>query len=301
MQNDLLANFIQEINHSNNEVNKISVIKGNHKIAEYSWKENRVQNMHSIAKTLVSMAVGFVIEEYSLTIDHSVAQLFSEYIHEKNKEILSQVTLHHLLSLSLGQGEPYLMMDQRNMMKEEDWITYVLNRPFKYKAGENFLYSNTGPYLSGVAVERYIEAELSNYLKEKVFHPLGIKLHDWEKDPLGHTFGAGGVFLTPKDFERLILLLLNDGKYEGEKILPEHWVEVASTPHIELNPENGYATHYGYGLWIDERTDSFRADGAFGQLGIIFRSKNSAVIVSSNAADNESLLEKIYRLIYPKL
>lgn len=298
---NLLESFISEINDSKQRVNQISVITKDETIAEYRWNEPRPQNMHSIAKTFVSMGIGFAIEEGYLRLSDTLLELLPEYVTPDNRDVLSRLTIHHLLTLSLGQDKRYLMMGQRELLEEEDWIRFCLNQPFSNEKVDAFLYSNVGPYLAGRLIEKVTHQDLSCFLKPRLFEPLAISDVHWEKDPTGHTFGAGGIVLYPEDFKKVAQLYLNDGRWQGKQILPKNWVRYSYTKHISVDQPDDYSTHYGYGLWINERDQTYRADGAFGQLAVVYPQKEKAIVLTSEQADNRQCLEKISRLIYPYL
>lgn len=84
--------------------------------------------------------------------------------------------------------------------------------PFKFKPGTHFVYNNVGPYLAGILVQRRAGCDLVSYLTPRLFSHIGIKRPTWETDPLGNSFGAGGLFPIRI---RLSLLLPNAVKVKN--------------------------------------------------------------------------------------
>ena len=89
----------------------------------------------------------------------------------------------------------------------------------------SLLYNNVGPYLAGILVQRRAGCDLTEYLMPRLFGPLGIWRPTWECDPLGNTFGAGGLMLTLSELHRFGLLYLNEGMWNGQQLISREWVK----------------------------------------------------------------------------
>lgn len=299
--NPILEDFVHEINQSNQKMNGIKIIQRGELRAEYHWKEEQIQNVHSVAKSFLSTAIGFALEEKVLTLDENLTEYFSEYVNEKNQTDLEKVTGRHLLSMSHGQDASYLMMDQREEMTQTDWVTFSLNQPFTHHPGKHFLYSNVGPYLLGVVLQKRTGQNLVDYLQPRLFEPLEISQVKWTKDPVNNTFAAGGLYLTLTDLVKYGQLYLQKGKWAGQQILSSDWVKQASTPFIETDSEDSFTKYYGYGFWIHPNRRIYRADGAFGQMVMIIPKKEAVITIISEGTETAENMEKIFRLIYPRL
>ena len=134
-------------------------------------------------------------------------------------ENLRRATVRDLLTMCLGQSRPMLMGSQRPLYAEDDWVRLALSAPFDYMPGTRFVYNNVGPYLAGILVQRRAGCDLAAYLTPRLFKPLGIRRPTWESDPMGNTFGAGGLFLTLSEFHRFGLLYLNGGNWDGRQLV----------------------------------------------------------------------------------
>lgn len=99
------------------------------------------------------------------------------------------------------------MGEQRPFYEEDNWVKISLAIPFKYNPGTHFVYNNVGPYLAGILVQRRPGCDLVSYLTPRLFSKLGIKRPTLETDPLGNSFGAGGLFLTLMTESGRILVL----------------------------------------------------------------------------------------------
>jgi CubicO group peptidase (beta-lactamase class C family) len=111
------------------------------------------------------------------------------------------------------------------------------------------------------------------YAEQHLFAPLGIDEYHWKKTPLGLPDTEGGLYLEPEDLAKLGYLFLHDGMWEGERLLPEGWVEASVHPWVEdIDPDNGRIDPgYGYQWWVFgddevERPLVYAARGYGGQL-----------------------------------
>lgn len=144
----------------------------------------------------------------------------------------------------------------------------------------------------GILVQRRSGCDLVSYLTPRLFSKIGIKRPTWETDPLGNSFGAGGLFLTLSELHKFGLFYLNKGKWNGKQILSEKWIE-ESTKAADV----GY---YGYLFWRGEY-NSFRADGKYSQISMILPKKNAVVSFVSECRRGDELLKTVYELVCAKL
>lgn len=259
------------------------------------WKDGRLvlskdydgemrRNQYSASKSVTSVAVGIALKEGLLSLEERLTEAFPEDIPARPCENLQKATVRDLLTMGLGQGQGYLMGEQRPFLQEEDWVKYALSLPFAYAPGEKFVYNNVGPYLAGVLVQRRAGCDLVSYLTPRLFKPMGLQRPTWEADPQGQTFGAGGLFLCVSELLKFGRLCLQNGQWEGRQLVPAEYLAAASKKQIE-NGEEGY----GYLFWRGAR-DSFRADGKYGQYAIVFPAENAVVATNAELPDQRKLL-----------
>jgi len=108
---------------------------------------------------------------------------------------------------------------------------------------------------------------MDEYLKPRLFEPLGITDYLWEKCPRGITKGGWGLFMHTEDMAKLGQLYLNKGKWNGKQIIPESWAEASVMKKVD-SIEGTYG--YGYQLWMEERPGSFEYNGMLGQNVLIY-------------------------------
>lgn len=261
-------------------------------IAQNHWDEECRRNLYSASKSFTSCAVGFAVQEGLLGLEERLTDAFSDDLPEPVSEKLSKATVRDLLTMCLGQESPQLMGPQRPLYEEDDWVKMSLAFPFSHEPGTHFLYNNVGPYLAGVLVQRRAGCDLVSYLTPRLFAPLGIKRPTWEVDPLGYTFGAGGLFLTLSELHKFGLFCLHKGSWNGRQLLSSAWMEESTRAQD--------ADFYGYLFWRGEH-NSYRADGKYSQLSIVFEEKNAVITTVAECRDGETLLKLIYDELYPQL
>ena len=138
-------------------------------------------------------------------------------------------------------------------------------------------------------MQRRAGCDLVSYLTPRLFAPLGIQRPTWETDPLGYTFGAGGLFLCVTELGKFGQLLLQKGEWEGRQLLPREYVEEASAKQVE-NGEEGY----GYLFWRG-KDNSYRADGKYGQYAIVLEEEGLLLACNAQCPQQRELLDFLLR------
>ena len=250
-----LSNFVEKAKELN--VLGVKVSQNGELLGEWYSEPECRRNVYSATKSFTSCAVGFAVQEGLLSLDEKLTEAFAEDLPKEVDENLKKATVRDLLTMCLGQKEGSLMGEQRPLYAEDDWVKLSLSLPFVYEPGTHFVYNNVGPYLAGILVQRRSGCDLVSYLTPRLFKHLGIKRPTWETDPLGNSFGAGGLFLTLSELHKFGLFYLNKGKWNGKQLLSEKWIE-ESTRASDVD-------YYAYLFWRGEY-NSYRADGKYSQL-----------------------------------
>lgn len=263
----------------------IRAVQDGRPVFRADYDEEIRRNQYSVTKSFTSTAVGIAAGEGLLRLDERLVDAFPAELPAHVCENLERATVRDLLTMCLGQDKGFLMGGQRPFLKERDWVRSCLAQPFPYAPGEKFRYNNAGPYLAGVLVQRRAGCTLDKYLTPRLFEPLGIVAPTWETDPLGYSFGAGGLFLCVSELLRFGELLLAGGKWNGRQLIPADYVAAATAKQVE----NG-ADGYGYLFWRGAQ-NSFRADGKYGQFAIMLPDDNAVIAVNAECREQGRLLD----------
>ena len=297
-----ISAFEAAVAQENLAVRGLRVYRDGALIASYQPQPEERQNQYSCTKSFTSTACAFAIQEGLFTLDDYVLDHFRQDAPETVSENLKQMQLRHLITMSMGFESPMLMGAQRPKMTEKDWVKYVLRAPVIHKPGTVFQYNNAGPYLLGILIQRKTGMSLVDYLMPRLFEPLGIPRPQDEKDPLGNTFGAGGLQLNVSELAKLGLLYLQKGQWQGRQLIPASWVEEASRSFIISDQGDGeIGTDYGYLFWIMPE-GMFRADGKYGQYCIVVPKKNAVIAINSmQIEDEKKVLRAAVKTLLPLL
>ena len=239
-----------------------------------------IHELYSATKTILSIAVGIAFDEGLFDMNKCIL----DYIPEKNLKKMSEkqvktfekITIHRLLTMSVG--------DLPFRAEGESWLDFSLSCEIKNPEEKTFNYSNIDSYLVGVALTNALGRDLGEFIEERLFKPLDITRFEYTRCPEGYFYGASGMRLTVHDLSKFGLLLFNKGVYNGNRIVSEKYVEMATSIQ-QMNREGGY----GYFIW--KYRDGYSINGKLKQKCYIL--PNSGIIVTylSNIEDPGNALK----------
>jgi CubicO group peptidase (beta-lactamase class C family) len=211
---------------------------------------------------------------------------FPEYVPETGNGLLEKITLEHLLTMSSGFGEVYLMYaDRRNGLGADDYLKYMMSRPVKVEPGTQYLYSSGDAILAGIMVEKAVGCSLQRYLYENLFSRIGISYPVWENDLAGHSCGASGLQLRLTEMMKLGVLYFNHGVMKGERFFDETWSEEATKERFDIrDAQDLWSGSYGYYWRILPDHKGYRASGVFGQETLVLPAEN--LIIGLQCGEN---------------
>ncbi len=277
-------------------VNYVQVRHHGETVLDWGRMEQKTRlNTWSVSKSFVSVAVGIAMDEGLLTLDEKICESFPEYLPKNPSRNLLDITVRHMLTMTTGFDHALFFADDPERYVTEDWIAYFFNHDFTYRPGERFLYCNFNTYMLACLIERKCGRNLMDYLKEKLFTPLGILSPDWTTCPGGHIHAANGLYLTIDELANFGEMLLNGGTYKGNSIVSKKYLDMASVNQL---PED-WDTKYGFQFWINFDGTSYRADGKFGQFVFVLPKKDMVVAVQS--LDDGNMLEELWSEFIMKL
>lgn len=298
MEQRLWNRFVETV--ADSRITNIIISQNGERIAEHHFDEEHRRNIYSATKSFTSAAVGIAVKEGLLFIEESVVDCFPDELPENVPENLQKLKLEHLLTMTVGQREAYLMGGQRPFLEEDDWVRYVLSKPFDYEPGTVYHYTNFGPYLLGVLISRRAGCSMNDYLTPRLFQPLGIRRTSWEVDPRGYNFGAGGLFLCTSEMLRFGELYLGEGTYKGRHILTPEWVRKSKTPYIRLENDPLGRDAFGYFFWTGPQ-GSYSANGKYGQYIIILDAQKAVIAINAESRQPMDFLRPLREMIIPAL
>lgn len=265
------------------DCNSIVIYKDGKIAANYDWKEVKRTQMHSITKSFTSTATGFAVNEGLFSLEDYVLDYFREEAPQTPSPLLEEMKIKHLLTMTMGFKTPMLMGKQRPELVKthKDWIRLALETEMVHRPGVRFMYNNIGPYLLSVLIQRKAGVSLVEYLTPRLFTPLGIApIGDIYRCPRGYDFGAFGLELNAYELAAFGQLYLQDGIWEGKRILPEGWAKEAGSFKTNAScatADNELGWTYGYLFWLGPKEAWFAAIGAFEQICMILPDQNAVI------------------------
>lgn len=256
------------------------------------FDKETTHSMYSVSKSFTSTAIGFAVCEGLISLENKVLDFFPEYTPKHPDDRFEKLTVHNLLRMSSGK-QPSFLSDKGKV----DWIEDFIDSPWVFEPGEKFLYINENIYMLSAIINRATGMTMREYLRPRLFEPLGIDVPFWETDGNGIEAGGWGVYLKTEDLAKFMLCYLKDGKYKGEQVIPKEWVRLATSKQIDnSNNRPGTDASYGYGycFWLDH-LGGFRADGMFSQFGVAFPEYNAVVVVNSSITVEQDGLDGIFK------
>ncbi len=269
--------------------------------------------LHSVSKTFTATAVGLAINEGKMQLTDSIVKFFPDKVPANASENLKAMTVRDLLTMTCGHDD-----DPTGIIRNagDDWVKAFLAYPVKHKPGTFYCYNSLGTYVLSAIVQQVTGEKVLDYLTTRLFEPLHIDKPRWEESPQGINTGGWGLYLKTEDLAKMGQLLLQNGEWNGQQIIPAEWVAEMSKKQVEsvnpgtrmeqaasrgMTPETSdWMQGYGYQMWRC-RPGCFRADGANGQYIIVIPDKDAVIAITSNVQDLQGELNWVWKAILPAL
>lgn len=234
----------------------------------------------SRARVVVGVAVGIAIDEGLLTLDEKLCESFPEYVRADTSRNLLAVTVRNMLTMKTALKELLFFSDDPERYRVKDWIQYFFDAEFTRKPGEAFLYNNFNTYMLVCLIEKKAGVNLLEYLRDRLFEPIGIGNPDWLSCPKGHMMGANGLYLTVEEMGMFGQLVMCGGEWIGKRIISKRYIAAATTKQVETGVAPNIGTNssnsgYGYHFGISHVPNTFLCKGRFGQCCVIAPDKDS--------------------------
>ncbi len=264
------------------------------------FSENNRTHIFSATKSIFSILFGIAMDKgYIESVDQKVLEFYPEYAVKRGEKTIYNITLRDMLSMTAPYKHtfnPYI-----KYFKSEDWVKFSLDMlGGKGRIGEFKYAPMIGPdILSGILVKTTGQSVL-DFANENLFVPLGITVEKsitfrnkeeqmafnnatdvsgWVAGPTGVNTAGWGLTLSAMDMAKIGQLYLNDGVWNGKRIVSEKWVKESTSKQSFWKQHNLY---YGYLWWLGDGTDNgFAAMGDGGNMIYVNPDKNMVVAITS--------------------
>ena len=282
-----ILDYIDALEASQTEMHGLMIMRHGKLCAQGWWAPfgpNIRHGLQSHTKTYAATAVGIAYTEGLLRLDERLIDIFPEEAPEHPSENLQLLTVRDVLCMGCG-------MDTMPMNSPQ-WIREFLHTPVNHRPGTTYMYNSTGSTMLGAIVRKKTGLGLHDYLTPRLFEKIGIDPDNlrWMCMADGMEVGGGGLFATTEDNFRLMKLYADGGVWEGERILAEDYVRLATTNQNDSaseaanNPEAAdNFLGYGFQIWMCQPKGAYRADGAMGQFTIVLPEQDMIIGITETA------------------
>ncbi|WP_411348890.1 serine hydrolase domain-containing protein [Paenibacillus sp. WLX2291] len=247
----------------------------------------RLADLRSATKSFTSVLTGMAMQEYGInSVEERIERWLGDLFPPHPSSLLQETTIRHLLTMTTGfawktgkkLGEP----DIHAFHRSRGWSRSALRRQIVPDMREVFQYRSIDTHLLSVLISRWSGQDAFTYANERLFVPLGIEQVAWSPSPEGHSIGHVGLCMTPRDMLKFGICCMQQGRWQGQSLIPAQWLEQSFLPHTD-----GYAGfgHYGYGWWngVQDGVDYICAHGHGGQEIILLPKWDTVVVFTSES------------------
>ncbi len=241
-----LESAIQDVGLSSTVLSLLIVRDGRLVAEEYfnGAEASHAHNVFSMTKLLTALAVGSAVEDGLVP---SLTTPLSEWVEETAGGPAADVTLEQLLSMRSGLDtdpvEPFA-------------ADVVGAAPLAAEPGAGWEYVTNNSELLALGLDRRTPSGLCEYVHNRVLEPIGVTVDHWHETPYGSVTGGSYAFMTPRELARLGQLLLDNGKWAGQQVVPAAWIAAMTGERTDFGCQRGVAARAnrlirsGYGMHV---------------------------------------------------
>ena len=296
--------FVDASEQNKFDLHSLMLVRHGQIVAEGWWTPYAPRHPHmlySLSKSFTATAAGLAIAEGRFSLDDSVLSFFPDDVPATISDNLAALRMRHLLSMSTGHAE-----DTTGFLRDApdgNWVKAFLARPIEHEPGTHFVYNSGATYMVSAIVQKVTGSRVLDYLRPRLFEPLGIQNPTWEACPRGADVGGWGLSVTTEDIAKFGQLYLQKGMCNGQRVLPEAWIEEATAAQVSNGDpakDSDWTQGYGYQFWRS-RHNAYRGDGAFGQYCIVFPEHDAVLAVTAGTSDMQAVLNLVWQHLLPAM
>jgi CubicO group peptidase (beta-lactamase class C family) len=263
----------------------------------------------SLTKSVTSALVGILVREGRLAVEQTLDAP------EWRSDARAAITLADCLHMSTGLAFDERYEDPLSDVNAMLWGSadvggYAAAKPLIAAPGTCWSYASGTTNLISRALRVVLGADYHAFPRRALFDRIGMSSAIIETDAAGTFFGSSLMFATARDWARFGLLHLEDGIWNGERILPAGWVRYISTP-APAAPQRDYGAHWW--LKLDRPAgspggpvprDTFHAAGHGRQFISVIPSHDLVIVrlghaIVREAWDHEAFIARVIAALAP--
>lgn len=298
-----VINFLDSIKDKKINLHSFMLLRHGKVAAEGHYKpfdKKMLHNIYSVSKSFTSAAIGIAIGEGLLSLEDKVVDFFPEKLNGEVHKYTAMMNIKHLLAMAT-------VHPKSTDTNVDDWVKGFLNTSPTHIPGTIFAYDTTGTHTLCAIIQKLTGVTVQEYLRTRLFEPIGIGEIEWQSCPMGINKGGSGIKCTTEDLARFGQLYLQNGCFNGVQILPKGWVELSTSRIIDntntkmlLDGKNGY----GYLFWR-MRNNAYCAFGMGGQFVIVVPDKEVVFVSTANTMlykdAHQQIIDSFWETLYPEI
>jgi CubicO group peptidase (beta-lactamase class C family) len=295
---DGIGRFLDAVEQDALELHSLMVLKNGAVVAEAAYAPYRLDiphMTHSSTKSWTATAVAVALDDGKLTLDDRVLDFFPEHRPAQVSDNLAAMTVRDLLTMRTGHRTGISGGEWRG--SSESWIKLFLAEPVPDRPGDAYMYNSASSYILSAIVTKATGYTAYELLRERVMDPLGMGAVSWDVSPEGYNSGGNGITCTTEDMAKFGQLHLQNGVWNGQRILSEDWVREATRNQVRevwigdldgkrytrpdgpLDP-SFRRPGYGYHWWMTA-DGGYYASGLFGQMCLVWPALQAVVVTTA--------------------
>ncbi len=298
-----ILDFVTAADKQIESLHSFMLVRHGQVVAEGWWAPYAAESRHtmySLSKSFTSTAVGLAIAEGKMSLDDTVISHFPQLAPAEPSANLKAMRVRDLLAMSTGHHNDDL--GKFSFTSNESLPRQFLALPVAHKPGTHFVYNTPATYMLSAIVQKVTGTPVNDYLRPRLYEPLGIENPVWDTDAEGISLGGYGLHIRTGDIARFGQLYLQKGKWNGRQLIPATWIEAATTRQTSngSNPESDWDQGYGYQFWRC-RHGFYRGDGAFGQYCVVMPEQDAVLAITGGVRDMQAVLNLVWQKLVPGL
>lgn len=299
-----IENYVHEMRYKN--IDNILIMKNGQEVYLKNFNKEFCEKKHRIAsvvKSIISLGTGIAVDRGYVRLDDCICEYLGESFNNMTDKTHRKITIRNLLTLSSGIYWRFGIHASQplwaTVADEEDWSRAILELPSAYTPGTKFYYRDADIYLLTQVLQKVTGQSIENFIYKNLYQPLGIVC-----DTLDNDFGIRNNnmsnigMLTAQEMAKIGNLCLNRGEYQGQQIISEAYLKMATAKQIDTNEFVKYfgMQEYGFLWWIHE--DAYFARGFGGNEIAVFPKYGLVVVIQATAKKvSKEYLDVIYDVI----
>ncbi len=294
-----MLGLVEALDRDGGGIHSVMVVRNGRVITEGWWAPYSAATPHelySLSKSFTAVAVGMAVDEGRLTVTDELVKLFPDDVPEDAGANLKSMRIRDLLRMSTGHQDEVSSAPDRISARS------FLAHPVLHKPGTHFRYNTPATFVLSAAVQGRVGMPVQEYLRGRLWEPLGVTGSSWATNSQGISLGGYGLKLRTEDIAKFGQLLLQRGRWGARRLVSEQWVEEATALQTSngSSPTSDWDQGYGYQFWRC-RHGAYRGDGAFGQYCIVLPDRQVVVAITAGVKDMQKVLNLVWEHLLPGL